>query len=175
MKTTIWAGPSMALALLTLPLAAVAQDRAESGGEGRHQGPAGRGMSGRGPAPAMIAHMQAREADDMALVLNLRAEQRPALLAFLQSMTPPPPPKGDGPRAPDASQPTDGFADHLDRMATDSARRSAADTQRIGAAKTFYGSLDPVQRRAFEALMRLRHGPGPRGPMPGGDMRPPRP
>ena len=172
----------MAFALLTLPLAAVAQDRdrsGEVGGGPRHERPAAEGVWGRGPTPAMIAQMQVREADDMALLLNLRAEQRPALIAFLRSMAPPPPPPPppyrDGQDAPDASPPTDGFADHLDRMAADSARRSAADTQRIGAAKTFYGSLDPAQRRAFEALIRLRHGPGPRGPMPDGDMRPPRP
>ncbi len=133
-------------------------------------------------APQMrgdFARMQARDADDMALLLALRPEQRPALTAFLQSMAPPsPPPAGD--RVPGmADEPTssDGFACHLDRMTRDSARRSEEDTRRITAARTFYVGLDAGQRRAFEALMRLRHGPGrgpgPHGPMHGGDDGPP--
>lgn len=133
-----------------------------------------------GPPPrADSAKMQAREADDMALVLALRADQRPALTAFLQSMAPPPPPFGAG-RAPGMGDDIadDGFARRLDRMARDSARRSEEDTRRITAARSFYASLDPAQRRSFEALMRLRHGPGrasgPHGPMQGGDGGPPR-
>lgn len=144
---------------------------------------------GPGPTPAMIAQMQAqmqaREADDTALLLNLRGDQRPALTAFLASMTPPPPPwRGsmygapmpgapgqDGPEqdGPKTMPPTDGFAQQLDRMTQDAARRSAEDAKRIAAARTFYDSLDPTQRRAFEALMRVRHGRGP-GPMGAGPM-----
>ncbi|MGU3390235.1 Spy/CpxP family protein refolding chaperone [Sphingomonas sp. M1A8_2b] len=135
---------------------------------------------GDGPPPrADFAKMQAREADDIALLLALRADQRPALTAFLQSMAPPPPPSA-GDRAPgigdDAA--SDGFAHRLDRMAQDSARRTEEDTRRITAARTFYASLDPAQRRSFEALMRLRQGPGRgpglHGPMHGGDGDPPR-
>lgn len=174
MKTTTrWAGPLMSAAVLALPMPASAQDH----GGGR----------GPGPTPAMIAQMQAREADDTALLLNLRADQRPALMAFLTSMTPPPPPwRGpmhggleqdgagqDGPwqGGPKTMPPTDGFAQQLDRMTQDAARRSAEDAKRIAAARTFYDSLDPTQRRAFEALMRVRHGRGPGfGPMGPGPM-----
>ena len=176
MKTTKrWAGPLMGAAVLALSMPAHAQDH-KSG-------------RGPGPTPAMIAQMQAqmqaREADDTALLLNLRADQRPALMAFLASMTPPPPPwrgpihgapmpgalaqDGPGQDGPKTMPPTDGFAQQLDRMTQDAARRSAEDAKRIAAARTFYDSLDPTQRRAFEALMRVRHGRGP-GPMGAGPM-----
>lgn len=169
MKTTKrWAAPLMGAAVLAVSMPARAQDH----GGGR----------GPGPTPAMIAQMQAREADDTALLLNLRADQRPALMAFLASMTPPPPPwrepGQDGPMhgapgqdGPKTMPPADGFAQQLDRMTQDAARRSAEDAKRIAAARTFYDSLDPTQRRAFEALMRLRHGRGPGfGPMGSGPM-----
>ncbi|MGA1797959.1 hypothetical protein VH567_04170 [Sphingomonas sp. 4RDLI-65] len=173
MKTSFWAkalplvGTALLATIMGLPLPVAAQGR------------------GDGPPPAAdIAKMQAREADDIALVLVLRPEQRPALAAFLQSMMPPPPPpsgrdgRGPGPdESPrtDAAPPSDGFAQHLDRMAKDVARRSADDTRRLTVARTFYDGLDPTQRRTFEALMRLRHGPGPggrgRGPGRGGPGR----
>lgn len=162
MKKTILAGPLMALGLFAATPAALAQH----GGE-------------RGPPPAAIAGMQAREADDIALLLGLRAPQRPALAAFLQSMAPPPRPEHDRSTEPgeETAPPADGFAQHLDRMTQDTARRSAEDTQRIAAARTFYAALDAGQRRSFEALMRLRHGPGrgpgPHGPMHDGDGPPP--
>lgn len=162
MKTR-WAGPLIGAAVLALPMAASAQAHG--------------GDRGRGPAPAMFAEMQAREADDTALLLNLRADQRPALMALLAIMTPPPPPWLDPPQrapAPDGPKPvppSDGFAQQLDRMTQDAARRSAEDAKRIAAARAFYVSLDPAQRRAFEALMRLRHGRGPGfGPMAPGPM-----
>ena len=173
--TTRWAGPLMGAAVLAVSMPARAQDHA--------------GGRGPGPTPAMIAQMQAqmqeREADDTALLLNLRADQRPALTAFLASMMPPPPPwrgpmhgaprpgapgqDGPGQDGPKTMPPSDGFAQQLDRMTQDAARRSAEDAKRIAAARTFYDSLDPTQRRAFEALMRVRHGRGP-GPMGAGPM-----
>ena len=162
MKTR-WAGPLIGAAVLAVPMAANAQAHG--------------GDRGRGPAPAMLAEMQAREADDTALLLNLRADQRPALMALLAAMTPPPPPwldpqqRGPAPDGPKPVPPSDGFAQQLDRMTQDAARRSAEDAKRIAAARTFYESLDPAQRRAFEALMRLRHGRGPGfGPMAPGPM-----
>ncbi|MES2421765.1 MAG: hypothetical protein V4595_10780 [Pseudomonadota bacterium] len=178
MKTIpIWAVPVMGAAVLAVPMPARAHDQD--------------GAGGGGPTPAMIARMHAREADDTALLLNLRTDQRPVLMAFLASMTPPPPPwlpmhstPGQGGPAldePRTMPPADGFARQLDRMTQDVARRSAEDAKRIAAARTFYESLDPAQRRAFEALMRLRRerGPGfgPVGAGPfgagGGGPRPP--
>ncbi len=154
MKTKTW--PLLAL-LLAVPSITTAQDR---------QG---------GPPPrADFARMQQREGDDIALLLALRPAQRPALAAFLQSLAPPEPPQGDRPPR-DGVPPGDGFAQHLQRMTEASTRHAADDTRRIAAARTFYDGLDPTQRTAFEALMRLRHGPpmmggGREGGPPGGPM-----
>ncbi|MEG3083425.1 Spy/CpxP family protein refolding chaperone [Sphingomonas sp. PB2P12] len=132
-----------------------------------------------GPPPRIdVARMQAREVDDMALVLALRPDQRPALAAFVQSMAPPPLPLRGGDRGQDRGDdagPDESFTRRLDRMAQDSARRSEEDGRRITAARTFYASLDPAQRPTFEALMRLRHRPGPLGQMHGRDGGPPLP
>jgi hypothetical protein len=160
MQSTMMLGALISVVLMTSPLPAIAQGPGERHGEDR------------GLPPAAIPERQAREADDMALLVGLRPEQRPVLMTFLRSMappqSPPPPPRG-------ASDPvrTDGMALQLDRMTRDAARRSVDDTQRIAALRSFYDVLDPAQRRAFDALMRLRHGPGPRGPMHGGDGPPP--
>lgn len=174
LKTLMLPGALASLALLTPALA---------------QGPGGGGDMPRdmsrdmhhGPPPEMIARMPAREADDMVLLLKLRPDQRPALTAFLRSMAPPEPPRDDPRPGPDAAPA--GFAQHLDRMTQDAARRAAEEAGRITAARSFYDALDPTQRQAFEALMRLRQGPGPgrgpgrgpgpHGPMQGGDGPPP--
>lgn len=163
MQSMIIRGTVMSIVLMTSPLPAIAQ------------GPGGKHGEDRGPPPAALAERQAREADDMALLLNLRPEQRPVLMTFLRSMAPPPFPSNQSPPPRGASDParTDGTAWQLDRMTRDAARRSAEDTQRIASLRGFYDALDPAQRRAFDALMRLRHGPAPRGPMHGGDGPPP--
>ena len=121
-----------------------------------------------GPPRIDVVTLQRREADDMALLLQLRAAQRPALDAFLQSFAPPPAmPHGDKMRE---AKPSDGFEQHLQRMTEMTAQRAADDTRRIAAARSFYDGLDTKQRAAFEALMRLRHGPAMMGPPM---MRPP--
>lgn len=143
-------------------------------------------MQRAGPPRIDVVTLQRREADDMALLLQLRAAQRPALDAFLQSFAPPPAmPHGDKMRE---AMPSDGFEQHLQRMTEMTAQRAADDTRRIAAARSFYDGLDTKQRAAFEALMRLRHGPAMMGPpmmgpsmmgppmmraMPGGPMRDP--
>ncbi len=115
-----------------------------------------------GPPRIDVVTLQRREADDMALLLQLRAAQRPALDAFLQSFAPPPAmPHGDKMRE---AMPSDGFEQHLQRMTEMTAQRAADDTRRIAAARSFYDGLDTKQRAAFEALMRLRHGPAMMGP-----------
>ncbi len=144
-----------------------------------------------GPPRIDVVTLQRREADDMALLLQLRAAQRPALDAFLQSFAPPPAmPRGEKMRE---AMPSDGFEQHLQRMTKMTAQRAADDTRRIAVARSFYDGLDTKQRAAFEALMRLRHGPAMMGPpmmgppmmgpsmmgppmmrpMPGGPMRDP--
>ncbi len=134
-----------------------------------------------GPPRIDVVTLQRREADDMALLLQMRAAQRPALDAFLQSFAPPSAmPRGDKMRE---AMPSGGFEQHLQRMTEMTAQRAADDTRRIAAARSFYDGLDTKQRAAFEAMMRLRHGPPMMGPsmmgpqmmraMPGGPMRDP--
>ena len=127
------------------------------------------------PFRADLEAVQRRETDDIALLLGLRPDQRPALATYLQSLAPPAPPEDPRARhrpAAGAIPPDDGFARHLQRMADATARISADQSRRIVVARTFYDGLDPNQRRAFEALMRVRHGPPilPGGPRPGGFM-----
>lgn len=173
MKTKIL--PILALLLATPGIAG-----AQNGPDGP-DGPDGPGGPGGSPPRADFARMQQREGDDIALLLALRPAQRPALTAFLQSLAPPEPPRND--RPPQDAPSADDFARHLQRMTEASTRHAADETRRITAARTFYDGLDPTQRTAFEALMRLRHGPpmmhgGPGdGPMHGGpqDGPPPHP
>jgi len=125
----------------------------------------------RGPerGPANVDAMQAREADDIALLLHLQPDQRGALVAFLSAWGPPPPPRdgGEGPNMrPGPSMPGgEDFARHLERFEAQATAHAAHDRSRLIAARSFYDSLDTPQRAGFEALMRLRHAPpGPRGP-----------
>ena len=154
---------------------------------------------GRPPFPADFRGMHQRESDDIALLLALRPAQRPALAAYLRSLLPPLPPQNgalteDGPLTEDGALTEDGpmteygpmtqddrpspddddaFARHLERMTAALRWRSADGARRIAAARTFYDGLDPAQRAAFEALMRVRYGPPmmPGEPMPGGPPR----
>lgn len=115
----------------------------------------------------MMQKMRQRHADDMALLLDLKPAQRPALDAFLASHHA----MGeDGmehrPEGAPGTPPS--FAERLDRMDQLAARHAEAEHQRIAAAKAFYQSLDPHQRQLFEALMRLHHGGGGDGGMGSG-------
>lgn len=89
------------------------------------------------PPPGMDpAQAAAARADDMALLLGLRPDQRPALDQFLGAMTPPD---------------RDGGGDRGSWMQA-----------RVAAAQTFRATLAPDQQARFDALERLRHGMGPR-------------
>ena len=118
------------------------------------------------PTPAAQMAMREHQADDIALVLRLRADQRPALNMFVEAWGPPAPPLGPPPRL--AMSDTD-FPGELARMEQRAARRAMEDRERFASARAFYARLDPAQRAAFDALMRLRHGPGGpgHGPMDG--------
>lgn len=150
----------------------------------------------RGERPD-FAKIRARHADDIALLIGLRANQRPALDAFLATMEPPhregpmgEPGKGgpdgqdhggrgqDGPPPPPPGDaPDESFTARLDHMAAHLDARDTEEKQRIQAARTFYAGLDVDQQHRFEALERLGHGhfgrhgghDGPKGPAgPGG-------
>jgi len=115
------------------------------------------------PSPEMRAQHEARQrqhAQDLRTVLRLRADQEPALTAFLTPMPHPPmAPKGTAPLT---------TPQRLDRMA----QRQGMITARAEAMKTFYAALSPDQRQVFDALTRLRGGHGGGGPhgMSGGAM-----
>ncbi|MEG3166246.1 Spy/CpxP family protein refolding chaperone [Sphingomonas sp. PB2P19] len=116
-----------------------------------------------GPRPRPdVTAMHQREGDDLALVLGLSAAQRPALAAFLAL---------DAPHEPRMMRPdtAPGFEQQLAEQERRLAKRNADDGKRIAAMRTFYAALDARQRRVFEAVLRLRNGPGgPGGPGPHG-------
>ncbi|MFK3890574.1 Spy/CpxP family protein refolding chaperone [Sphingomonas sp. NPDC079357] len=116
-----------------------------------------------------------REVDDLSLVLGLRETQRPALSAFLQASRPPAPPAAPS-RSSMRAVPAESFEAELDWMADQDARHSAEARRRIDAGHVFYDQLDDHQRKVFDAVMRLRHGPrgghGAAGPEFGGPGKP---
>lgn len=112
------------------------------------------------PSPEMLA----RRADDTALLIGLRADQRPALDALLQPPAPPPAPPALGAQE-------EGFLQRLDREERRAAEHAEREKQHLDTLRAFYAKLDAQQKARFEALMRLSHGPegmGPPPPPPGG-------
>jgi hypothetical protein len=98
------------------------------------------------PPPGMDpAQAAASRADDMALLLGLRPDQRPALDDFLGKIAPP----ADG----DHHGPPDGSWMQA----------------RMAAMQSYRATLTPDQQARFDAIERLRHGMG--GRMGGGHGR----
>ena len=124
----------------------------------------------RGPSPEMRAFHEAREKQhlqDLRIVLRLRADQEPALAAFVQAARPQG--RGDGPPAHRGSPPVEALStpQRLDEMAKREAERAGERQRHADALRAFYAALSPDQRQVFDALMRLqgpRGGHGPRGP-----------
>lgn len=168
--------PILAALLVTAALPAAAQTApAPDGAPMMHRDPAM--MQQRHAAMQQhFADMQRRHADDLALLLDLKPAQRPALDAYLASSHHG---MGEGPMArrpegpPNAERAAPSFTQRLDRMDEAAGRRAEAEHRRIAATKAFYTSLDPHQQQLFDAMMRLRHGGGERGHrgMGGGRMR----
>jgi len=126
---------------------------------------------GQTPDPAK---MIAQKTSDIAMLLGLRSEQRPALEVMLSATTPPPPARGKEMEAggkPDDWQQasTKSFTEHLAQRERDASQRAEAERARVTALRTFYLQLDIGQQQRFEALMRLSHGfDGGFGPPPPG-------
>lgn len=125
---------------------------------------------------ARHAEHEAKRAADIALLLGLRADQKPALDAFLKTIEPP---HDHGPGGPDgephAPPPAEagGTLARLDHMSHEMDAHVADAKQRIDATRRFYAGLTPEQQQRFDALERLKHdhggmhGPhGPDGPPP---------
>jgi len=132
------------------------------------QSPAGR----PGMRPDRAAMMKAR-ADDIALLIGLRPEQRAGLDALLEHPVP-----GGGPDRGPMPHEADGAPPSFAARIAEMEKHDATAHQRVAAIKAFYQGLDTQQRARFEAIMRLRGGPGrgfgpPPGFGPGSFGRPP--
>jgi hypothetical protein len=118
------------------------------------------------PDPAQFAarhaEMEARRSADIALLLGLRPDQKPALDGFLAAAMPHgmhhgPDDRGHGPDG--APPPQDeGTLAALDHMSQHIDARDAEAKQRIAATKRFYTSLTTDQQQRFDALAHLIHG-----------------
>jgi periplasmic protein CpxP/Spy len=132
----------------------------------------------------MRAQHEKARADDMAMLIGLRPDQRPALDGFLATMHPQRPDRmgggQDGKPGDDA-----GTLARLDSMSAHIDRRDAEAKRRIDATRSFYTSLTPDQQKRFDALARLGHehgfgghgfhrGGGDHGRGPGGGGAPQR-
>jgi hypothetical protein len=152
--------------------------------------PPGQGGWQRPTPQQMAAHraeMDAKRSADVALLLGLRADQKPALDAFLATMRPHGPHDGfGGPgrdhKPGDMPPQNESMIASLDRMSQHIDARDAEAKQRIEATKRFYASLTPEQQQRAEAMMRLMHdhpghggGHGPHGAMGGPDSHEPGP
>jgi hypothetical protein len=123
--------------------------------------------------PAESAAREQQRGDDLALVLQLKPSQRPALDAFLKAALRPARPPAE--RAASRAM-APGFRERLDQSADLAARQAADARDRAGAARAFFAQLDARQQQIFEAILRLRQGPmglhdprrRPFGPRPDG-------
>lgn len=114
-------------------------------------------MRGGPDGPRHHRHDPEAHARDLRDVLQLTAQQEPALQAFLAASAPEHHGKHGGDRPAGADRPLT-TPERLDRQAERLAERQAAFARRAGAIKTFYAQLTPPQKRAFDAL----HLDGPR-------------
>lgn len=102
-------------------------------------------------------------------LLQLRADQEPALKAYLAALEP----TADRFMRFDAETPARSTPERLAAMEAQVAAREAEVRSRIQAVRTFYAALDPAQRRAFDELPLMLHdgfGPMVHGPMALGPM-----
>ena len=184
MKTTI---PNAALATLALIGAvatttpALAQSAPPPAGEAH--GPRRDGHKGdmRAQMEAMRQAHEQQRAQDLRTILRLRADQEPALTAFLASQKRPEgmrdapwagpegrrgPPAGPagGPSAARPGPSAMTTPQRLDMEARREAEMSARRQKHMEALKAFYGALSPDQRQVFDALQRVQgHGGDHRG------------
>lgn len=108
----------------------------------------------RPPMPPGGKAFEARREADLALLLDLKPAQKPALADWLEA--PRPGPRGFHPDdPPPATPPT--FGERLDAMVKVQTEASTQGRAWIAAA-TFSAQLDPHQRQLFDALERLRCG-----------------
>jgi len=125
----------------------------------------GRGGEGRG-----ARHNPEMRAQHMRDILQLRADQEPALKAFLDATAPDMrkhrmgPPPGDAGKAAPAERKMLTTPERLDMQASRMAERQQAFEKRAAATKAFYAALSPSQKKAFDALHGGKMGRGMGGP-----------
>ncbi len=114
------------------------------------------------PSPEMEkarAEHRAQRAKDMHVILRLRPDQEAAWQAFESAMAPPSSPSGM-----DKAQPAPGgVLQRLDMEGKQRASREARHARMDAAVRSFYAALGPDQQQVFDALTRMRGGPGGRG------------
>ena len=115
---------------------------------------------------------EAQRAQDLKTILRLRPDQEPALTAFLSSHHRPDHPPGGPDRGPDRVRgdrrgpPPEPLttAQRLDREARRETEMAAMRQKHADALRTFYAALNPEQKQVFDALQRVEHRGGARGP-----------
>lgn len=117
-----------------------------------------------GPQGVPSAEMKARHEamrkqhmEDLKTVLRLRADQEPALAAFMAAHEP----KRFERRLPAPGSQT--TPQRLDEMAKVEAEMAGHHKAMRDALTKFYAALSPEQQKVFDALHRLKDGPGGRG------------
>jgi hypothetical protein len=148
-----------ALVALAAGTVAVAQTSTPAGAPADH---AARWQAHKAEFDARFADMKKRRGDDIALLIGLRADQRPAFDAMMAAMEPPHHgPDKDGPHegpGGDSHGADESLPTRLDHMSARIDARSAAEKAKLTGLKSFYASLSPDQKLRFDALDRLRHG-----------------
>jgi len=133
------------------------------------------------PEPGMAAeHMRAPHHDPekmaahLRAALQLRADQEPALKAFVAAMAPPRDAEGlhERMRKEHEAMAAKSTPEALDAMIAKAREHVAKLEQHAAAVKTFYAALTPSQQKAFDVMSRshmhgLRHGPMGAPPMGG--------
>ena len=152
-----------AVAALCLSSSAFAQDAAApAAGAGEHHG-GDRAAWKQAHEEQRKAH-EARRAQFLHDILNIRSDQEPAFQTFLADIKRQPHDRKDWADHKDAPAAPLTTPERLDRMAAFMAKRTAerqaAFQHRAEAIKRFYAVLGPEQKRAFDALHGMRGGGG---------------
>lgn len=151
-RSTLIAGAAISMLLSTASFAQPAPQAAPGA-------PAVAAKSEHGPGMKTRRHHRdpAAHAQHLRDTLQLRADQEPALQAFLTSMKPPEGAR-EKMRADRQARAELTTPQRLDRQAARMAERQAAFARRADATKRFYAALNPAQQKAFDAMRKGKRG-----------------
>jgi hypothetical protein len=148
---------SVALATITIGTMAGAQTPPPGGMPGTPADRAARWQAHR----AEFEAMRRQRNDDIALLIGLRADQRPGLDAMLAAVEPHHGGRDHG--GPDGKSPMgvppgdESTTARIDQMSARIDENSVDEKAKLAAVRSFYATLSPDQRLRFDALDRLRH------------------